>query len=497
MRIGIIDLGTNSVRFDIQELSLKVQPKQLHREKIMIRLGQDVFKTGRLSDEAIRRAMTAFRQFKATASDLRVQRIVAFGTSALRDASNSDVFVKRVERQTGIRVRVISGKEEAHLIALGILANEEDQKGAFALIDIGGGSTEVSVGKKGAVQNAASFPLGTARIQQLFLPSSPPTADQLVALRNYVRDTITHRSLPENWGKVRRAIGSSGTIRALSRISKKETGNAVIELKYLTQLVSRMSKMKSRELTSLPGLEEKRVDMILAGTVVLQQTMITLGIKNCEITDFSLRDGVLREEIELLKRHQGSHLDLHIEDIQRAALRFGISRRAIERKKKIAGEIFTRFAHFHKLDAHWKLYLVAAVILKDVGKLINSSHFELHSSYIIRNIDLPGAEEWEREFLAVLCRSNPRGSAKKFAGLTELSAQHRKPYLKLVALLSLVKVFESETDAKILRVSLRGNTIHVKATKRRPHGLEGIMVTDSQLIFKEAFGKLVGLELNS
>lgn len=497
MRIGIIDLGTNSVRFDIQELSIRAKPKQLYREKMMIRLGEDVFKKRRLSNEAILRALTAFRHFKEIATSLRVERIVAFGTSALRDASNSAAFVKRVERQTGISVRVISGEEEAKLIALGVLANEKKQQGAFALIDIGGGSTEVSIGKKGVIQNAASFPLGTARIQQLFLPTSPPTAAQLVALRNYVRDEIAQRSVPGDWGKVRRAIGSSGTIRALSRISKKETGSVVIDLKYLTKLVSRMSQMKGRDLRGLPGIEEKRVDMILSGTVVLHEAMITLGIKKCEVTEFSLRDGILQEEIRLLKQHQESHLGLHIHDIELAALRFGVSKQAIERKKKLVETVFHRFSNSHKLESRWKLYLTAAVILKEVGKLVNSSNYERHSSYIIRNIDLPGAEAWEREFIASLSRSDHSGPVKKSEMFSQLMPSQRKPYLKLLALLSLAKVFESKTESKIIRVSRRADHLHVKVMKRKPHGLEGIMIIDSQQLYKAAFGKFIELELNS
>src|SRR6478672_4923106 len=145
MRVAIIDLGTNSVRFDVQEFERGREAQILHREKLMIRLGQGVFITGRLDKNAIRRALHAFLRFRQIATDFRVEKIIAFGTSALRDARDSDKLLRQIKSQTGIDVRVITGEEEAKLIAEGVLAHEKPEKGTFALVDIGGGSTEISI----------------------------------------------------------------------------------------------------------------------------------------------------------------------------------------------------------------------------------------------------------------------------------------------------------------------------------------------------------------
>ena len=145
MRLAIIDLGTNSVRFDVHELTAERKTTLLHREKLMIRLGEGVFSTRKLNPRASKRALQAFMRFKSLASALRVQKVIAFATSALREAQDAEKLIHQIRNRTGIDIRIISADEEAKLIATGILANEPLPKGIFALVDIGGGSTEISV----------------------------------------------------------------------------------------------------------------------------------------------------------------------------------------------------------------------------------------------------------------------------------------------------------------------------------------------------------------
>src|SRR4051794_25043244 len=164
MRLAIIDLGTNSVRFDVHQISsssLKpgLSEKRLHREKLMVRLGQNVFTRGKLDPAAMARTVEAFRSFSRTLRDLKVDRVLAFATSALREASDSTKLIERVRARTGIELRVISGVEEARLIALGFLANTSPPEERFGLIDIGGGSTEVSIIKNKETLHSTSFNL--------------------------------------------------------------------------------------------------------------------------------------------------------------------------------------------------------------------------------------------------------------------------------------------------------------------------------------------------
>ena len=178
MRLAVIDLGTNSIRFDVHEISSNrkglVQHRRLYREKTMVRLGQDLFSAGKLSTEGKRRTLEAAHSFKETMDALHVDKIVAFGTAAVRDASDGEIFLKELEEKTGIHFRMITGAEEASLIAKGILHFEKNPSGIFALVDIGGGSTEVSICKGKKILRSHSFNLGVAKLQQVFLKTQPP-----------------------------------------------------------------------------------------------------------------------------------------------------------------------------------------------------------------------------------------------------------------------------------------------------------------------------------
>ncbi len=302
MRVAIIDLGTNSVRFDVHEFRARRVYQTLHREKLMIRLGQGVFSDGRLDRRAVLRALSAFRRFKRVSEELEADKIVAFGTSALRDAADSGRFIRMVRRETGIELRVISGSEEARLIALGVLANDPEKKGRFALVDIGGGSTEISICRGKKVLHSHSFPLGTARLQQLFLRRAPPSSKAIEALRSHIHSVLLEVMRAEKWPKVDRIVGSSGTIRAISRMLRKRSGKALIEREPLAELVARLSAMTHQQIAQVPGIEPKRVDMIVAGSILFEEVMAALGAKTARATEYSLRDGILEEELRLFKR---------------------------------------------------------------------------------------------------------------------------------------------------------------------------------------------------
>ena len=296
MRLGIIDLGTNSVRFDVQELGPGRRIHRLHREKRMIRLGQGVFLHGRLDRNAMRRTLGAFLRFRQAAEALGAKRIVAFATSALREATDNERLLGLIRRRAGIELRIISGEEEARLIARGILAHERVRRGRFALVDIGGGSTEISVCRGRSALRSASFDLGTSRLQQLFLRRSPPSRRIVRDLRTHIRTTLRRTIAAEGWPGASHVLGSSGTVRALAKILRKRGGGRTIERRTLSRLVSEMARMNPKDLARLPGIEPHRVDMILAGGILLEECMRALGAGTVAPTPYALRDGILEEE---------------------------------------------------------------------------------------------------------------------------------------------------------------------------------------------------------
>jgi exopolyphosphatase/guanosine-5'-triphosphate,3'-diphosphate pyrophosphatase len=502
LRVAVIDLGTNSVRFDVNQIGPGNRVQQLHREKLMIRLGQNLFLDGKLDPAAVRRTLQAFTSFKHTAEDLQATKIVAFGTSALREAADSHKLINLIRSKTGIDIRVISGEEEARLIARGILANEKLIKNRFALIDIGGGSTEISICRNRDVAHSESFALGTARLQQVFLKSSPPAAvtkgelTPVEQLRRYIRGIVLPKIISEEWPRVDKALGSSGTIRAIARILKKSAkktgGNKTIDLKDIKKLVKTMSTMTTTQLLGIPGMEARRVDMILAGAILLEECMTALGAKKLIVTEYSLRDGILEEEIKVHQQHAASNIAFHVEDLYEKAARFATKpddQSHLKQTVLLSETLYDRLKRLHKLGNQWRHYLTAASILHDVGEVVSRNRHGTHSYYIVKNADFPSMQNWEIEFIAQLCLWHQDGKIDSktlpFGG----DKVKRQAFLKLLAILRIADALDRSRKKvlKIQAIKIDKNKARISVSGRNSMDLELLRVEQKKMLFEEVF----------
>ena len=497
MRVAIIDLGTNSVRFDVHSLGQKGKPKLLHREKLMIRLGQGVFLKGRMDPAATTRALEAFRHFRTLAEAFRVDKMVAFGTSALREAQDSGQFVEVVREQAGIEVKVISGQEEAKLIALGVLANEKVPAGAFALVDIGGGSTEISLCRGKRAVQGESFPLGTARLQQVFLKRNPPKPASLEQLRAYIRNLLGQSMDSGDWPKVPTILGSSGTVRAVAKILGKK---GAFSVKDLSELVAELSRMNASELLDVPGMEAKRVDMIVAGAVLLEEIARALGAKKILSTDFSLRDGILEEESRLARAHKRSLIELHIDDLVARALRFGAEKEHLLHMTELASQLFDRLKALHGLEPHWRIYFLATVILRRCGELVGFAGREKHSYYIVKHSDFPSMQAWEHEFIARLCLLSSGGkvSPKDFTALGR-DKKRREAFRRILALVRVIDALDlgPHTTIDLKRVAVERGAVRIVFGGKSTAGIEQLLTERKRKFFEETFGRRLLLQSGS
>lgn len=495
MRFAVIDLGTNSVRFDVYQVLRGRQVQRLHREKVMVRLGQGVFLDGKLDRDATHRTYLAFLRFKRTAAALHVQRFVAFGTSALREAHDSRKFTKFISDKTGIEIRVITGLEEAHLIGRGILTNERLPKGKFAIVDVGGGSTEILICQGRKIIFAESFPLGTARLQQIFLKRSPPKKDNVKQLRAYIRSAIVPRLRESGIRKVPVILGASGTVRAVSNLVRKRGMGREIDAKFLRALNEHMVTMSTTQLLGIPGMESDRVDMILAGSLLLEEISSTLSSKAIRPTMFSLRDGILAEQLEVYSQQQPSHLALHIEDLVSRAKSFGLAESTIRRNIAMAERLYDATKRIHKMKPEWRAYLIAATILRKTGEAISPANHNEHSAYIVRNAQLPSMLAWETEFIALLCLHYDHKKVELSAS-PAMSLARRTAFMKLLSLLRLVDAFDSDprTRTEILGIRGTSKTIRLHYSVRPNTDFELIRLDRKKPLFEKIFRKeLIGV----
>lgn len=498
MRVAIIDLGTNSVRFDVHQIGAKNLVRLLHREKLMVRLGQGVFSEGKLNADAIRRTLHAFISFRKTADDFRVQKIVAFGTAALREAADGARLLTQIREKSGIELRVISGVEEAKLIALGILRNEKTPKGRFGLIDIGGGSTEISICRGKKLSHTNSFSLGTARLQQVFLRSSPPKTlpgtdeKPILQLRSYIRTALLTKMFAERWPKVDRLIGSSGTVRAIGKLIKKGKATKTIDRTDLKKLVKAMSTMTTTELLGMPGMEAKRVDMILAGAILLEECMNVTGARKVTSTEFSLRDGILEEQLEANRNDARSSLSMHLADVRARVQKVHPEMVHLDAVANLAGLLFDRLKGLHKLNSDWKSYLTASALLHDIGEVISPTNHEIHSYYFAKNADFTPLEKWESEFIARLCLYHRVGKPE-IDGLFGKNVKEKERKRAFHCLLALLRVADAldrnhRGQVTVARVKVARDAVILTIRAKRGSGdLELLRVEQKKAHFEETF----------
>lgn len=495
MRVAIIDLGTNSVRFDVHSLTESGESRLMHREKLMVRLGQGVFVKGKMDPAAIERTVEAMEHFRRIAQGLRVRKTVAFGTSALREAADSHVLVDSVRRRTGIEIKVISGREEAKLIAQGILAHESPPKRRYALVDIGGGSTEISIARGHDVLKSESFPLGTARLQQVFLKRSPPKEAAVRQLRDYIANLIRQRMQTARWPGCETILGSSGTVRALARMIDRKRDE--FSLKALSGLVAGMAKMTTTQLLDIPGLESRRVDMILSGAILLEEVATALGARKIRATEFSLRDGIIEEEVRLARSHKTSLLELHLDDLLRHAKRFGAEEEHLKHMSSLASALFDRLRRMHGLDERWKIYLLSTILLRNCGKLISYGQSARHSYYIVKNLDFPSMEAWEHEFIARLCLHVAEGkvSGKDLTAIGK-DKKRRAAFLKLLALAQIIDALDlgPRASLRIRRLTVTRQAVRLAFSGKATEGIEQLLVDRKKRLFEEVFRRSLTVE---
>ena len=345
-------------------------------------------------------------------------------------------------------------------------------------------------GRGTEVHESESFALGTARLQQVFLKSSPPK--EIEPLRRYVRTLLLTKMIAEDWPKADVMLGSSGTIRALTRLihkGKKAVGKG-IERGELRKLIKAMSTMTTTQLLGLPGMEAKRVDMILAGAILLEECMDAVGAKKVMPTEFSLRDGILEEQLQLVRQQKTTRMDFRLPNLYTKAIQFGCEPKHVDQTVALAEQLFIKLRPLHKLGLEWKPYLIAAAILHDVGEAVTPTAHEVHSYYIVKNADFPAMEPWESEFVAQLCLRHRGGKVERKV-LPFDDKMRQTAFLKLLALLRVADALDrGHTGALTIRgIRVDRKAVRLSVQGRGPIDLELLRIEQKKDLFEEIFGR--------
>ncbi|WP_416981624.1 Ppx/GppA family phosphatase [Streptomyces sp. T028] len=309
MRLGVLDVGSNTVHLLVVDAHPGARPLPAHSHKAELRLAQLLDGDGAIGPEGVDKLITVVHESLQAAEDKGVEDLLPFATSAVREASNADDVLARVQAETGVELQVLTGSEEARLTFLAARRWFGWSAGKLLVLDIGGGSLEIAYGIDEEPDAAASLPLGAGRLTAAWLPGDPPDPDDIRTLRRHVRAQIA-RTVGEfsRFGAPDHVVATSKTFRQLARIAgaaRSTEGLYVqrdLKRESLEAWVPRLAGMTYAQRAELPGVSEGRANQLLAGALVAEGAMDLFGVETLEICPWALREGVILRRLD----HMGS-----------------------------------------------------------------------------------------------------------------------------------------------------------------------------------------------
>jgi exopolyphosphatase/guanosine-5'-triphosphate,3'-diphosphate pyrophosphatase len=448
MRIAALDLGSNSLHLLVVEARPDGTFEPLCQEKEMLRLGDVVSRTGRVTDEALGGLLSTIRRFTVLAEANGADEVVARATAALRDADNGAAVVDRIEAVTGLRVEVISGVEEARLIFGAVRASVVIDPSPALCLDLGGGSLEVMVGDGDGLQWATSVRLGVARLTAELVSSDPLSGADRRRLRQLVTSVLGPVAAEIAPLKPRMLIGTSGTLCDLAAMATVSAGAAVpTSINHLTvtreQLGAVHDEILRRPVAArrrMSGLDARRADLIPAGAVVLLTAMDLFGLDAMTVSDWALREGIV---LDTIGHHDdadwtGDQAQIRRSSVVNLCRRCAWDERHGRQVARLALSLFDQLGDLHQLGPAERELLEFGALLHDIGEHVAVEGHHKHTAYLIEHGRLRGFDPEEVAILASLGRFHRRGEPKaSFPPFGGLDAPTRESVTRLVALLRL------------------------------------------------------------
>ena len=420
-----IDIGSNSCRLKIASVQ-QHRLKTLFEDREVTRLGESVFQTGMISPEAMAGTIRALKRFHKAVQLHVADKVRVVATSAMRDARNAAAFTEWVRSATGWNVEVISGLEEGRLIHLGVVTHEVGARGRCLLIDLGGGSCEVTVSDGGRIKQMVSLPLGAVRLQQEFLQVDPPAKADVARLKQYIDRELKRGEKKLGIPRVGLVIATSGTASALAeasmaivdaekkaapkkRATRKAVGAPVLmaSTEEVRLLADQLAKMTNAQREAMPGIGPKRSEIIIGGAFVYATLLERFGLKGFRYSPLGLRDGMLAQMLGEVDLRASVHQKIEDErwaGVLEVCARYGIDQKKAEPVRQHVVELFDALAKVHELPEEYKLWLEAAAMMSDVGKFMNHQGHHRHTQYIVANSEVFGFSPEQRLIVSAIAR---------------------------------------------------------------------------------------------
>jgi exopolyphosphatase/guanosine-5'-triphosphate,3'-diphosphate pyrophosphatase len=494
-----IDIGSNSCRLKIAKV-VAHQLRTVHEDREVTRLGASVFGAGLISPEAMAATLRALKRFQRAVQLHGVDQIRVVATAAMRDARNGAAFQAWVKAETGWNMEIISGLEEARLIHRGVMDVEAGTTGRVMLVDLGGGSCEITLSEHKHIMETVSVPLGAVRLTEEFLQDDPASADGLARMRHLIERELRQARNKIQPGEIALVIATSGTASALfdaiaaqaatvpgkakpaSKAPKKSASKTVgkpVQTKVVAQaratrsaimagfaptrevrkLATRIAQMTLPEREAVPGIGPRRAEIIVAGAQVYAELLECFGLPGFRYSAQGLRDGILFQMLAEQDARAAVHREFEHErweSVLATARRYGVDLHHAEPVRAHALQLFKELKSLHQLPPEYEGWLAAAAVLCDTGKFINHQGHYRHTQYIISSSEIYGYTRLQRTLVSAIARylgkSRPQPGDR---ALRNIPPEEHQNVSKAVVLLRLALALNQDRASDVLRVKVK------------------------------------------
>jgi exopolyphosphatase/guanosine-5'-triphosphate,3'-diphosphate pyrophosphatase len=494
-RIGIIDLGSNTTRLVVIGYTPHHSFKLLEEVRETVRLAEGIGDDGCLRPEPMARGIKAMKLFNSFCKSTGVTKIVPVATSAVRDATNQAEFLARVATESGLKLRVLSTEEEAYYGYLGA-ANALTLSDAF-LIDIGGGSAEVTAIRGRGFVHSFSCPAGVLRFSERYVRSDPISASDFKTLEEAAAESFAGIEwLRETSGTTLAGIG--GTIRTLAEIDQKSRSYPLDHVhgysfsrERLEEIIEMLRGMTLRQREDVPGLSRDRADLILAGAVILHALMRRGRFAELTVSGHGLREGLFYEQF-LVGESPPLFSDMRSFSVQNLARIYNYEALHTAKVRELSLSLYDQLRELHGYGEWERELLGYAAMLHDIGVAIGYYDHHKHGAYLVMNSALQGFSHREMIMLALLVRAHRKGNVAVEAYNDILHPSDNERVARLAALLRLAEYLERSKSQVVQSLQVEmGDPIRVVT---RSIGDATVEIWDANRrasLFQKAFGKAI------
>ncbi len=503
-RYAAVDIGSNSVRMMAAEVT-EGQTRILAEDRQVTRLGESVFRSGRISKEALDFLCTSLARMYATYSRLEVIGIRAVATSAVRDTSDQHEFIQRTSEVLATNVEIISGAEEARLIHLGVEARWPRPKERTLIIDVGGGSAELIVSQGGQLLDAVSKPVGAVRLTEVFLKSDPPEPGELHRLESYIDEKLSTFQKLHGDEKFDRAIATSATAAAIvsavnqvARAKRDEADRLRASASQIRELYAMLGANNVSARRKISGIGPKRAEIIIAGTAVFLRALEILGHRSLYYCAAGVRDGIIADLAARGVGRELSHLSREQRSVVEAmAKRYGVALKHARHVACLGHRLFEILQPVHQLPAAAGKLLEASAYLHDIGHFVSGTGHHKHSAYLVANSDMPGFTDNERLTIAALCRFHRKSMPQpRHPFYQTLDAESKRLFINLEPLLRIADALDRGHEQKVRELTsvTKDGAVTLLVHSDQDSDLEIWAANEAAKIFREVYAKPLSLQ---